>query len=64
MTVELLENIRLYMKEKVRADHVSANNCRANGYIQLALDLENQEAFGNQILRDLASEGDKHADHS
>lgn len=61
MTLELLENIRLYMKEKIRADHVSANNCRANGYLQLALDLENQEAFGNKILKDLANIGDQNA---
>lgn len=56
MTFEVLESLRLYLRSTSRAARVAANNCRQNGYKELALQHDNEAALGEKLLRDLAQE--------
>lgn len=56
MTFQTLENLKLYVGQKSKADRIAANNSRLNGYREIALRLENEASFGEQILKDLVGE--------
>ena len=64
MTSECLDRLRMYVNGTRKQDVLAARNSRLNGYSVIASDHENRVIIADLILRDLASEGDKHADHS
>ncbi len=56
MTFETLEDVRMFIGQEVRKLRISAQNSHLNGYHSVALELENEAAFGAKILKDLAQE--------
>lgn len=56
MTFETLENIRLFIGATTHKLKVSANTAHLNGYHSVALELQNEAALGDLILKDLAQE--------
>ena len=56
MTFETLERIRLFVFGNRHKALVAARNSRLNGYKEIALELENEAALADQILKDLATE--------
>lgn len=56
MNFSTLEDIRLFIGSTTHKLKVSANSAHLNGYHSVALDLENEAAFGDKILKSLAQE--------
>lgn len=56
MTSESLERIKLYVEKNRQASVIAASTCRLNGYLSTALKHENEAAYANLILDDLAKE--------
>ena len=56
MTPETLYKIRSFVSGYRRKAQISADNSRLNGYKQIALEHENEVAFADQILKELADE--------
>ena len=56
MTFETLEAVRLFVGETTRKLRISAQNAHLNSYHQTGLELENEAAFGEKILKELAQE--------
>jgi hypothetical protein len=61
MTFEQIERIRLFVGGSRKKLVLAASNARFNGYNNLALEQENEIAFADLILKDLAQEGDQNA---
>jgi hypothetical protein len=56
MTFQLLEDIRFFVGSKGRELRQAAYNCRHNGYLELALQHENEAKLADNILKGLANE--------
>ena len=56
MTFEVIEELRFYLRGKVREDRISADNSRLNGYKEIALRHENEAALGDYLLKELSME--------
>jgi hypothetical protein len=56
VTFEVLEEIRLYVGCTGRAARQAAQNCRLNGYRELAQQRENEASLADKIIRELAGE--------
>ena len=56
MNFQTLEDVRLFIGSTTHKLKVSAQNARLNGYNAIALELSNEAALGDKILKDLSQE--------
>lgn len=56
MNFQTLEDVRLFVSSTTHKLKVSANNAHLNGYHEVAREHENEAAFGDKILKELAQE--------
>jgi hypothetical protein len=56
MNFQTLEDVRLFVGSETRKIRIAAQNSQLNGYKEIAMQLFNEAAFGEKILRELANE--------